>query len=148
MLAITPDTLEQATIRPGKDAVAMLFVIVVGTFESPTIRPREDALTMHLVVLPLTFVSTAIRPCVDPFTFDHIMKFANIVRAVRPLEVATSFLLAHLVLSFIGNFEKGLVTFLKHRSQIYAGKNFFLIVNIDRNCGFEAEKPFLPKFGE
>ena len=80
----------------------MLLVIVIGTLESPAIRPGEDALSMHLVVLPLPFVPTAIRPCVDAFTLYHIMKFANVMRAVRPLEVATPFLLAHLVLTLIG----------------------------------------------
>lgn len=99
---IQPWPLIAATIRPGKDAPAMLGVIVVLSFIFAAIWPRVSTITMHLIVLPVSFVDPSIAPAKCSLAFVHLMEpFSLVVATVFPFELSPTVLFTGHKLAFV-----------------------------------------------
>ena len=93
LLAILPQAVVLAPIRPRVNTKAVFSVVIVLAFVSATVLPCVDSSTVHVIVEPLTDILASVRPYVGTAAGDLVLDPVAIIAApVAPLVFTASVL--------------------------------------------------------
>ena len=73
LLTVLPESVVLASIRPGKDPVALFLVLYVLSLVPSTVVPSKNAFSVHLVEDPVTGVFSVISPFVLAMAMDVVV---------------------------------------------------------------------------